>query len=100
MNQLQLFNLEGVPGGPAIARPATRPRKGGYAAPPGTGPEGQSCGTCGHYRRAHHQAGVFLKCGLLQHCWTHGPGTDIKAGSPSCRLWEAQAEDYAANCHF
>lgn len=81
--QLDLFDA-----GPR--EPAPRPLSK-YCTPadPGTGPAGEMCRSCKHYKRVHWQAGVHLKCGLMQHAWTHGPGTDIKAGWPACSQWEA-----------
>jgi len=59
----------------------------GYAARPGSGPEGESCKTCKHLSRVRH-AKTYLKCGLVKHAWTAGPKTDIRAKSPACQLWE------------
>jgi hypothetical protein len=64
--------------------------KNGYAAVPGTGPEGETCKTCkykvscGHYGGKH-----YLKCELRKATWTNGEGTDILARSPACSKWEA-----------
>lgn len=66
-------------------RKPTVPR--GYAAPPGSGPAGETCRTCAHYARIKY-AKTYLKCARMKAVWTGGPGTDIKAGSPACRLWE------------
>lgn len=66
-------------------RRVTRPR--GYAAPPGSGPAGETCRTCAHYS-GHRTNKIFRKCGLLRSVWTHGPGTDILARSPACARWE------------
>lgn len=70
-------------------RKPTQPR--GYAAPPGTGPEGETCKTCKHIYR-YRSAKTYLKCGLNRSNWTHGPGSDIRAGSPACSKWEAEPE--------
>lgn len=59
----------------------------GYAAPPGTGPAGETCKTCRHYARVKH-AKVYRKCALVRAKWTNGPGTDILAKSPACKEWE------------
>lgn len=68
-------------------------RVSGYAATPGTGPEGSTCGNCKHLCRAKTRSRkVFLKCGVIRHRWTHGPGTDIRAKSPGCRHWEPNKE--------
>lgn len=61
----------------------------GYAAPPGTGPKGETCGTCRHIR-GFRQAGSWYKCGLMEKVWTGGRGTDILKRSPACRFWEKE----------
>jgi hypothetical protein len=63
----------------------------GYARPPGSGPAGETCKSCQHITRIATRAGkVFRKCGLMQKAWTHGPGTDIRAGAAACSLWQKQ----------
>lgn len=74
--------------GPKPKRKATKPR--GYAWAPGTGPAGETCSSCKHIAR-HRSANTYLKCGLVRAKWTHGPGTDIRARSPACKLWESAA---------
>lgn len=72
----------------SIGNPKRKPTKPqGYAAPPGTGPAGETCRTCHHKTGVRH-ARKYLKCALEFHRWTNGPGTDIKAGSPACSRWE------------
>lgn len=61
----------------------------GYAAPPGTGPDGETCRSCLHYSGVE-LARVYRKCGLMRAHWTGGPGTDIRAASPACARWEAK----------
>ncbi len=63
------------------------PTPSGYAARPGTGPEGETCRTCKHLVRRHY-ARVYLKCGLTEAAWTGGRKTDVLARSPSCAKWE------------
>jgi hypothetical protein len=63
------------------------PQPKGYAATPGTGPEGETCGSCRHLSRQQY-AKIYLKCELMRHCWTGGPGSDIRAKTPACRRWE------------
>lgn len=56
----------------------------GYAAPPGTGPAGETCGSCQHDsagRRYH-------KCLLNAAAWSHTRRSDILARSPACAKWE------------
>jgi|ERR1051325_2196584 hypothetical protein len=67
-------------------RKPTRPH--GYAALPGTGPEGETCGSCAHHCRIQFSK-VYHKCGRVRHLWTGGPGTDILVRSPACNQWEA-----------
>ena len=74
--------------GPAPRQPRRMFNVGGYAAKPGTGPTGQTCRACAHYTRVQgHGDRFYRKCGLLEAQWTHGPGTDIKAGAPACAFF-------------
>lgn len=78
-------------GQPIEAKPkGTQPK--GYAAPPGTGPKGETCKTCFHYA-VKKLGGTYRKCHLMQRHWTNGPGTDIKASAPACRLWTPKEEE-------
>ena len=63
--------------------------KKGYAAPPGTGPEGETCGSCRHLAYVWH-AKKYFKCGLMRAHWTGGAGTDVLKRAPACRNWEAK----------
>jgi hypothetical protein len=71
-------------------KPAGRksPMPRGYAAAPGTGPAGETCGTCRHLAR-HHCARSYPKCRLMEAVWTGGAATDVRVRSPACRRWEA-----------
>ena len=62
-------------------------RKRGHADTPGTGPIGETCKSCAHYCVVSYRAGKHRKCGAMQRWWTHGPGTDIRAGDPACSVW-------------
>jgi hypothetical protein len=83
-----------IPDGPAMTpaerrkmtRRATVPN--GYATPPGTGPEGETCRSCVHHMIIWH-AKAYHKCGLLRQVWTGGRATDILVRSPACSKWEA-----------
>ena len=59
-----------------------------HAAPPGTGPLGETCRSCRFYRRVMSNTRVYRKCGIIKAEWTHGPGTDIRAHDAACRHWE------------
>lgn len=54
---------------------------------PGTGPAGETCGTCKHIVRVQH-AKVYLKCGLNRAKWTGGGATDIRSRWAACSKWE------------
>lgn len=73
--------------GQAVAEPVKNPVKG-YPRPPGTGPAGQTCKTCQFLCRLKPHRKVYLKCLMNERRWTNGPGSDIRAGSPACALWE------------
>jgi hypothetical protein len=58
----------------------------GYAYHPGTGPQGETCGSCRfdeRYRRWH-------KCGheAARHKQTGGRGSDILVSAAACKYWE------------
>lgn len=88
-NQLALFDPNAPHMTPAERRALmTRvPRKGLYAAQPGGGPEGETCGSCAHLRRKQ-MAKTYLKCALTAKAWTGGAGTDVKARAPACSKWQ------------
>ena len=73
--------------GEELTKKRETPAPGGYAARPGTGPGGETCRTCRHRCRIVYDRS-YNKCGLQRENWTHGPGTDIRVGSPACRFWE------------
>ena len=90
--QLDLFEATNAPAMTDAERKRMRRRASnaarGYAAPPGTGPEGETCRSCRHLARVRYSR-TFLKCELNRAAWTKAPWTDIRAGSPACRKWQA-----------
>uniref|UniRef100_A0A6M3M840 Uncharacterized protein n=1 Tax=viral metagenome TaxID=1070528 RepID=A0A6M3M840_9ZZZZ len=73
-----MTDLWGQPIPPKRSRTATKPQ--GHYAPPGSGPPGETCGTCRHlapFRRWH-------KCQRAQSWWTGGRGTDVRKKDPAC----------------
>lgn len=66
-------------------------KKSLHAAPPGTGPAGETCGSCAHYVRRR-MGGIYRKCGLCRSQWTNGPGTDIRAKDAACSKWEKPSD--------
>ena len=67
------------------------PSPRGYAAPPGTGPEGETCGSCAHHV-IRQFAKDYHKCALMRTYWTGGGATDIRVRSPACKRWEAMPD--------
>lgn len=59
----------------------------GYADKPGTGPDGETCGSCRH--SYHRRAGRYPKCDLTRTCHTHSRRTDILMRAAACSKWEA-----------
>lgn len=86
------IDLQALANGPFLGR-SSKPKGGprGYAAPPGTGPQGETCGTCQHIVRKM-MGKTYLKCGANRANWTGGIASDIRARSPACRLWEKKNE--------
>lgn len=60
--------------------------RGLHAAEPGSGPEGQTYGSCACLMRKQ-LARAYLKCGRVHSRWTRGPGTDVRAKDPACSKW-------------
>lgn len=57
----------------------------GYAADPGTGPVGETCGTCASCTRRTSASGrTFIKCLLMRQRWTFSRASDILLASPAC----------------
>lgn len=71
---------------PSALRSARIPQRG-HAARPGTGPEGETCGSCAHYT-LRRMSKTYRKCILMKAKWTGGAGTDIRAGDPACSKWD------------
>ena len=75
---------------PASALNARRlSKKHGHAALPGTGPKGETCGSCANLSRKQ-MSKAYLKCALMSACWTGGEYTDVRARDAACRLWAAK----------
>ena len=87
--QDELFNLDRAmtPDERRKLNRSAKKKKTGHAWPPGTGPEGETCGSCKHlYRKL--MSKTYLKCDLMQAVWTGGGGTDVQAKDPACKKWE------------
>lgn len=75
-------------------KPKTQAR--GYAAPPGTGPAGETCGSCRYNAVQSGTSGTYHKCRLMEATWTRSAATDIRVRSPACAKWEGKAMDIKA----
>jgi hypothetical protein len=56
----------------------------GYAAPPGTGPAGETCGSCA----ARQRVPPLPQVSAQRRLWGHTRRSDILARSPACAKWE------------
>jgi hypothetical protein len=65
------------------------PIPSGHIMPPGTGPAGETCGSCKHLFR-NRMAKTYLKCSLNRDRWTGGGKTDVRARDDACKAWEAK----------
>lgn len=82
--QRGIFGGYEPPHGKKFAGPAA-----GYAAPPGSGPIGETCGTCANCRiRRVHERNVY-KCALREKDWTHDRSSDVLIRSPACLRFHA-----------
>jgi hypothetical protein len=61
-----------------------------HPARPGSGPKGETCGTCRHLARI--QPKVYRKCALMRHLWTSSYGTDVRCKDWACERWEGKAD--------
>lgn len=83
-------DLFGAPCNPLRApTKAKGPQKRGHAAPPGTGPDGKTCGTCKHLTRLRFSK-TYLKCELRRKSWTGGAGSDVRKKDAACRFFEKE----------
>lgn len=65
------------------------PIPSGHAWTPGTGPVGETCGSC-RYLYRNQLAKTYLKCGLNQAAWTGGRKSDVRARDAACKKWEGR----------
>lgn len=80
-------------GRPGAKRKSKSPEAAGYAALPGTGPEGETCKSCDHLTQIRGYAKRFYKCRLMQRVWTNGKKTDVLVRSPACAQWTVAVQD-------
>lgn len=73
-----------------VLRAPAGTRVRGYADDPGTGPTGESCGSCTFIRRESNGSGNkrWAKCGHPLGYRSSCTASDIRAKAPACRHWE------------
>ena len=86
MSKSVLFKQQAFPFYTGAPKKSKRRWKNGYAANPGTGPEGETCKSCNH-KTYHECSKRYYKCDLVN--WSNGAGTDILLRSPACHRWES-----------
>lgn len=78
--------------GPRDYRRRNNPgRPNGYASRPGTGPAGETCGSCRHIHKSL-MSKAYYKCDLMSHIWTAGIASDVAVRSPACSRWDQNAD--------
>ena len=88
------FEVEEPPARDSRGRLPTK--KQGHFANPGTGPKGETCGTCLHLVRHQLSSKAVFKCALARSIWTHGPGSDIRCKDAACGGWRADEAERKA----
>ena len=61
----------------------------GHAARPGTGPKGETCGSCTLLREVH-VSRKYFKCGHDNGRVSKSTSTDIRWRDPACEHWEGK----------
>jgi hypothetical protein len=59
---------------------------------PGSGPTGQTCGTCAKCIQRREYRRNFYKCRVMQKSWSRGPSTDIRLKDKACLAWEPKID--------
>lgn len=82
MQQLELFDV----GDRSRLMVRVNNRQTCTPAPVGSGPHGETCGSCCFLHRRK-LGKVYLKCYRTIGVWTGGAATDVKAKWPACNQW-------------
>ena len=70
-----------------------RPKRTATPYSPGTGPDGETCGTCAHAVVKPMESRNYWKCGEAKGAWTNSVNSDIRLKWPACRGWKRKAAD-------
>lgn len=62
-----------------------------HAYAPGSGPPGQTCGTCDKCIAKQYNR-TFYKCRVMLRHWTKGRATDVRKRDAACMAWEPRME--------
>jgi hypothetical protein len=90
---LDIFHMERALTPQERRRLAVKTKKTGHAARPGTGPPGETCGSCEHLVRKH-LAKTYIKCGLTRAVWTRSCRTDVRVRDQACSKWQQEEPDH------
>jgi hypothetical protein len=63
-----------------------------HPSPPGSGPAGQSCGTCAKCVKREFTHHNYYKCLVMAKFWTAGLGTDVRLKDLACKSWEPRID--------
>lgn len=89
---LKQFELFGDPPQRLPSKLSVKNKPKGYFAAPGSGPKGETCGSCAHsYSTKSGSGRSFRKCELVRH--TFGPGTDIVLKTAACQGWKQKPKE-------
>ena len=67
-----------------VGKPHKRPKQTATPFSVGTGPEGETCGTCAYSIK---HLDTYWKCGEARNAWTNSVNSDIRLKWPACRGW-------------
>lgn len=70
-----------------LAAPPPKWDFGGHADAVGSGPSGETCGSCRHLATFGRSTRAWFKCELARYRWTHGRKTDVLKGDAACSRW-------------
>lgn len=65
----------------------------GAPAPLGSGPAGETCGSCQNCCHVQGHTKWYYKCLKMEKLWTHGAATDIRKKWPACKEFQQTTEN-------
>lgn len=68
-----------------------RPKRPATPFSIGTGPAGETCGTCADAVLRPLRSRNYWKCAAAKNAWTNSQNSDIRLKWPACRAWKPKA---------